>query len=136
MFETSGFREVVRSVNVSYPIPFLAAVLLAFALACLGASLAAIGALRWALAGIGCFAALSAIGLVGSATLRKPELLRSEEWTLANRYIDLFGDSQMEEVIRRRAGRRPGNILGEKIPKKERNRANAAEAEDGGQPHA
>ena len=94
MFETSGFREVVRSVNVSYPIPFLATVLLAFALACLGASLAAIGALRWALAGIGCFAALSAIGLVGYATLRKPELLRSEEWTLQT------GTSICSETVR------------------------------------
>jgi hypothetical protein len=75
--ESRGFREVVRTVTVSYPISFQIAALLTFTLGCFGGALVASDALRWLFAGVGASTPFAAIGFAGYAMLRKPDLLRS-----------------------------------------------------------
>jgi hypothetical protein len=71
----------------------------------LGGALAAGDMLRWLLAGTGAVAALSAVGLAAYAVLYKPELLRSERYTLVSRYFDMLGDVEMNQSARDAAGR-------------------------------
>ncbi len=120
MLNTRAFREVVRSVTVSYPVPFMFVAMLAFALACLGGALAIDGALRWLLAGIGSLFAVAALFVVLYAILRDPRLLRSERSELAHRTLDLIGDSDMDEASRVRLleGAVP-QILGESVSKRQ-----------------
>lgn len=101
MLNPRAFREVVRSVTVSYPVPFMFAAMLAFALACLGGALAAGGAFRWLLAAIGSIFAAAALFVVLYAMLRAPRLLRSERFELAHRVLDLIGDNEVDPVIRK-----------------------------------
>jgi hypothetical protein len=120
MLNPRAFREVVRSVTVSYPVPFIFAAMLAFALACLGGALAAGGALRWLLAAIGSLFAAAALFVVLYAILREPRLLRSERFELAHRMLDLIGDNEVDQVIRKGLLAGPlSKELGESVSKRE-----------------
>ncbi len=102
MLHPQAFREVVRSVTVSYPVPFVFAAMLAFAVAPFGGALLTAGALRWLLAAVGVSVVGVALFIVLYGILRKPQLLRSERFELAHRVLDLIGDSDMDEATRGR----------------------------------
>jgi hypothetical protein len=121
MIEPGSFREATRTVTVSYPIPFLVATLLAFGLGCFGGALAAWGPLRWVFVGIGAFTALIAIGLAVYAVLHKPDLLRSERYSLFNRYFDMLGDAEMDQAARDAAGKTILGFIEPAVPKHARN---------------
>jgi hypothetical protein len=103
--DTRSFREAVRTVTVSYPVPFILAASLAFALTCLAGAVISSGGLRWLLAGVGTLAALNAMFLASYAVLWKPDLLRSERHSLLNRYLDVLEDSDTSKSTRDRFGR-------------------------------
>ena len=95
MQESRAFTEVVRTVTVSYPIPFILACLLAFALGCMGLAAATASPIAAVvMLATGCLAALAGVGFAGYALLRRPDLLRSERFNVLNRYIDLIGDDR------------------------------------------
>ncbi len=98
MIEPKSFGEVVRTVSVTYPIPFLVAVSFAFALACLGGAMAVGNPLRWVLAGVGMLSAVTAVGIMVYSVLRRPDLLRSEQYNVVSRYIDLVGDNEANRM--------------------------------------
>ncbi|MCX7383157.1 MAG: hypothetical protein NT133_17495 [Alphaproteobacteria bacterium] len=98
MLEPSGFREAIKTADVSHPIPFLFVVLLAFAVSCFGVAVLAGDLLRWVVAGAGVIAMTSAIGMAIFAMIARPELLRSERHSLVTRAIDILGDSDMDPV--------------------------------------
>ena len=118
MIEPRSFREATRTVTVSYPIPFLVATLLAFSLGCFGGALATSAALRWALTGTGALTTLAAVGFAADAVLHKPDLLRSERYSVLNRYIDLVGDNEMSTTDRATLDRTMLAFLDEDVPKK------------------
>jgi purine-cytosine permease-like protein len=105
MLEPGPFREAIRTATVSYPIPFIVAVLLAFALSCFGAATLATDVLRWLVAGTGMVSALGAILIAGYAVVRKDGLLRSERHILAMRYMEALGDSDMDAAKRADLGK-------------------------------
>jgi len=111
-----AFHEVVRTVTVSYPIPFMMTCLLAFALGCIGFAMTT--ATPWIAAVLivtACLIALAAVAFGGYALLRRPDLLRSERFNLLNRYIDVVGD---HEVNRAGLDRTMLAFLDEDVPKK------------------
>ncbi len=90
-----AFTEVIRTVTVSYPIPFMLACLLAFALGCMGLAVATASVtVAVVMLVTGCLTALAGVGFAGYALLRRPDLLRSERFNVLNRYIDLIGDDR------------------------------------------
>jgi len=96
-----AFREAIRTVTVSYPIPFLVTVLLASAVLIFSLSaLVGTGVLRWLLAGCAIATMLTALGIVVYGVGRRPELLRSERFTLLSRYFEVIGDSAMTPEAR------------------------------------
>ena len=116
------FQEVTRTVTVSYPVPFMLACLLAFALGCFGvASTLSFGFFAGSILAAGMFAMVAAVFFAGYALLRRPDLLRSERFNLMNRYIDVRGDDRMgtgldramltylEEDLSKRAVPTPGH---------------------------
>ncbi len=118
MIEPRSFQEATRTVTVSYPIPFLVATLLAFWLGCFGGAMATADALRWILTGSGALTTLAAVGLAAYAVLYKPDLLRSERYSLLNRYIELAGDNEMSTTGRAALDRTMLAFLDEDVPKK------------------
>ena len=113
-----AMREVIRTVTVSYPVPFMLAALLTFALGCFGLSAAAHDGLAWLLGAIGGLASLIAFGLAGYAVLRKPELLRSERYSLMHRYMDVLDNSDMDAATQERLGQMISGFAEEPRPKK------------------
>jgi hypothetical protein len=112
------FREIVRSVTVAYPIPFMFASLLAVLLFCfLGAALVP-GPLAWVFAVTGIISFLVAIGIAIFAILRRPDLLRSERYSLANRYVDLLDDGDMDQAARDSAAKTIEGFMQESVPKR------------------
>jgi hypothetical protein len=105
MIGSREFREAIRTVDVSYPIPFILTVLLAFAVVCFGLAVAASELLRWLFVAFGGMAALVAFGLAAFAVLARPGLLRSERHSLVTRYLELLGDSDMDTPARDSAER-------------------------------
>lgn len=99
------FREVVRTVTVSYPVPFVVACLVAAGLICFGLAATARDSLAWIIAGTGAITLLSACGMAAYAVLRRPDLLRSERFSLLNRYFDALSDSDIDKEVRDRIGR-------------------------------
>jgi hypothetical protein len=96
------FQEAIRSATVTYPIPFVFAVLLLFALLCLGGSLFSGDWHSVFLAILGGFCALAAITLVACAFAFKPELLRSEQHVLRMTMANVIGDRDMPPDARER----------------------------------
>jgi len=87
-----AFREAIRTVDVSYPIPYLVSVVLAFGLALLAFACALGGALRICLVLAALACAAYALALIAFTVLRKPELLRSERHTQISRLIEVVSD--------------------------------------------
>ena len=135
MIDPSSFREAIRTVSVSYPIPFLFATLLAFAVCCMGGAVAATDVLRWLFAGVSVIAALIAFALAIYAVLHKPELLRSEHYTLVSRYFDMLGDVEMPQSARDAAGRTILGVAEENTAKKAAIRGNEADSHSGEEGH-
>lgn len=113
------FREAIRTVNVSYPIPFMLAGLLAFSMFCFALATAVSEPLSWVVVGTGVASATCAILLAAFSVLRRPELLRSERHTLTSRYFDLLGDSDMSEDQRESAERALLGYMGGNVSKKQ-----------------
>ncbi len=59
-----------------------------------------------------------AFGLAGYAVLRKPELLRSERYSLLHRYIDVLDNSDMDAATQERLGKMISGFAEEPRPKK------------------
>lgn len=99
------FQEAIRSATVTYPIPFVFAVLLLFAILCLGGSLVSSGWHSVFLSALGGFCAMAAIGLVACAFVFKPELLRSEQHVSRMTMAGIIGDRDMPPDARERVSR-------------------------------
>ncbi len=99
---TGNLREATRSVHVSYPIPFMAALLLASGLTMAGLAVAASGWLAKLLAGLACILVFAAIGFMVLAVAFRPSLLRSEHFVFLDRMMDEFGDREMDPGARER----------------------------------
>ena len=93
MIEPSGFREIARSATVSHPIPFAFALCLAFAVVVLGGAVLTDGLLRWVMVAFGAVSVTFAFGVLASAAIWKPELLRSEHHEIRSRVINFIEDS-------------------------------------------
>lgn len=113
-----AMREVVRTVTVSYPVPFMLAALLTFALGCFGLAAAVHSGIAWLFGSIGGLASLMAFGFAGYAVLRKPELLRSERYSLLQRYIDVLDNSDMDAAAQERLGKLISGFAEEPRPKR------------------
>jgi hypothetical protein len=112
------FREIVRTVSVSYPIPFMFACLLAVLLFCFTGAALVHGPLIWAFAVIGIVSFLVAVGIAIYAIGQKPDLLRSERYSLARRYIDMLDDGDMDQATRDAAAKTIDGFMAEIVPKK------------------
>ena len=118
MIGEDGFREAIRTATVSYPIPFMFAALLAFALVCFALASVSADALRWLLAVTGAFCTLSAIAMAAYAIVFREDLLRSERHSLVVRYIQALGDSDMDAATRGELRRTILGFAEEKTEKK------------------
>ena len=118
MIEPKTFGEVTRTVSVTYPVPFLVAILMAAALGCFAGALATTDMLRWLIAGTGAVVALIALGIAVYAVICRPELLRSEQYNVINRYIDLVGDDRDRHTELSALDRTMLAFLDEAVPKK------------------
>jgi len=96
----SAFREIVRTVTVSYPIPFMFACLIAVLLFCFSGAAFVRESLVWVFAATGVASFLVAVGLAIFAIMRRPDLLRSERYSLVSRYIDMLDDGDMDQATR------------------------------------
>ena len=67
--DTRSFREIVRTVTVSYPIPFLFAGLIAVLLFCFTGAAVLRGPMSWVFAATGIVSFLAAIGITLLAIL-------------------------------------------------------------------
>ena len=114
----STFREIVRTVTVSYPLPFLFAGLIAVLLFCFSGVALVREPFAWIFAATGVVAFLVAAGLAIFAIVRRPDLLRSERYSLVNRYIDVVGDNEMNRTDRAALDRTMLAFLEEDVPKK------------------
>jgi hypothetical protein len=102
--DTRAFREATRTVSVSYPAPFLVVAFLAFSLVCLCLAVIAHGWLVLVLTGLGAFVAACGVGLGCYALLRRPDLLRSERYSLVTRFIEFVGNHDLDPSLREQLG--------------------------------
>ena len=145
--DTRSFREIVRTVTVSYPIPFLFALLIAPSavlangvvqggvlsyllrnqgigtgrqslLFCFTGAAVLQGPKSWVFAATGIVSFLVAVGIAIYAVMRKPDLLRSERYSLVNRYIDLLEDGDMDQTTRDAAAKTIDGYMEESVPKR------------------
>ncbi len=88
-----AFREAIRTVDVSYPIPFLVSAVLAAGLALIGLSLAFAQPLHLWLVIAGLVLIIFAVGLI-VFSIQQPnrELLRSERHQQISRLIEVVSD--------------------------------------------
>lgn len=105
MIEPSGFREIARSVSTSYPIPFVFALCLAFAVLTPGGAIFTDAPLRCVFVGFAGLSVLFAFGLITRAASRRQELLRSEKLEIAHRVLDRIGDSDLSPQTIDQVGR-------------------------------
>ena len=89
------FQEAIRSASVSDPIPFVFAVLLLFAMSCLGGCLLSDDWRSVFFAILGGFCTVAAIALVVCAFALKPELLRSEQHVFRMTMASIIGDREI-----------------------------------------
>ena len=115
MLSPAALQRVVRSVTVSYPIPFFVAALLVFAILCFGGALTASLALRWVLMTVGTISFLVVVFLIVYGTVCERSLLRSERHDLASRALAMMSDSDMDKATRGRVLERL--ILSESVSK-------------------
>ncbi len=104
MSDPGNFREIVRTVRIEYPIPYVAVVLASFSLACLGITAILPAQMIWVAGTLSVLAGIGAIGLPVYAMLRRPELLRSEQHSLVSRAMDIMLDKSASEEARSKAG--------------------------------
>jgi hypothetical protein len=116
--DTSYFREIVRTVTVSYPVPFLFAGLLAVFFFCFPGAAIVHGPLSWLFAGAGMLALLVAIGTALFAITRRSDLLRSERHSVVSRVIDLLDDGDMDQPTRVAMAKTIDGFMAESVPKK------------------
>jgi threonine/homoserine efflux transporter RhtA len=114
----TAFREIVRTVTVAYPIPFMFASLLAVLLFCFSGAAFVRESLVWVFAATGVASFTVAVGLAIFAIVRRPDLLRSERYSLVNRYIDVVGDDEMNRIDTTALDRTMLAFLEEDVPKK------------------
>jgi hypothetical protein len=118
MIDPSGFREVVRTVTVHYPVPFVLALLSAFALACFGLAAIMASPLNVIAGLVGAFSGAGMVGLSAYVFLLRPELLRSEKHSLVSRAFDIFLDPETSNIAREQTGRVVDALLaGEAVTK-------------------
>jgi hypothetical protein len=96
----AAFREIVRTVTVSYPIPFMFACLIAVLLFCFSGAALLREPLSWVFAATGIASFTVAVGMAIFAIVRRPDLLRSERYSLVSRYIDMLDDGDMDQATR------------------------------------
>ncbi len=111
---TRNLREATSSVHVSYPVPYLATVLLLAGIAVIGLAAAFSGwerGLLIAFAGGFFFVALFAVVW---SILARPELLKSERYMLLERMMEGVGDSDMDAAARERLHTRMLKALSER----------------------
>jgi hypothetical protein len=101
----------------------------------MGGALAAADMLRWLFGGLSAVAALTALALAIYAVLHKPELLRSEHYTLVSRYFDMLGDVEMPQSARDAAGRTILGVAEENTAKKAATRESEADSHSGEDGH-
>ncbi|HEY1933942.1 MAG TPA: hypothetical protein VGG99_18175 [Acetobacteraceae bacterium] len=116
--DPAAFREIVRTVTVSYPIPFIFACLIAVLLFCFVGAAVVPAPLSWVFAATGIVSFLVAVGIAIFAILRRPDLLRSERYSLASRYIDLLDDGDMDQATRDAAAKTIDGFMQEGVPKR------------------
>lgn len=105
MIDGGELRGIVRTIRIEYPVPYLTVILAVFSLASLGLSTTTPWPTSAASAAIGAMAGLGAVGLPIYAALFRRELLRSEKFSLAVRYIDALEDNEMDPDARERLGK-------------------------------
>jgi hypothetical protein len=98
--DSSHLREIVRTVTVSYPVPFIFATLIAVLIFCLSGAVVVHGPLSWIFAVTGVVAFVVAVGIAIYGIVWRPDLLRSERHQQAIRLIDLVGDKEMDQTAR------------------------------------
>jgi hypothetical protein len=96
------FQEAIRSATVTYPIPFIFAILLLVTILCAGGVLLSTGWRSVFLATVGAFCAVAAVALVACAFAFRPELLRSEQHVLRMTMASIIGDRDMPPDARER----------------------------------
>jgi hypothetical protein len=96
------FQEAIRSATVTYPIPFIFAILLLVTVLSGGGMLLSTGWRSVFFATVGGFCALAAVALVASAFAFRPELLRSEQHVLRMTMASIIGDRDMPPDARER----------------------------------
>ena len=89
------FQEAIRSATVTYPIPFIFAILLLVTILCAGGILLSASWRSVFLATVGGFCAVAAVALVACAFAFRPELLRSEQHVLRMTMASIIGDRDM-----------------------------------------
>jgi hypothetical protein len=97
-----NLREATRSVHVSYPVPFIATLLIVGGLCLIGAARLFDGAERAILLAIGCFTITAANVIVVWAVFFKPELLKSAGFSFLDKMIAVVGDSTMDPAATER----------------------------------
>lgn len=105
MSEPGYIREIVRTARVEYPIPYICVVLTALSVAALGLATYQPLPLAWVTEALAALAALGAIGLPIYAATRKPELLRSENYSVMTRAFDVLMDKTANPDARAVAGK-------------------------------
>jgi hypothetical protein len=76
MPDVRAFGEIVRTVKVNYPVPFILACMFAFALSCFTIGAVTTGAFRWLTGGAGLLVSECACAIGCYATFVRRDLLR------------------------------------------------------------
>ena len=105
MISPQMMRAALGETRASYPVPFLAGTLCGSALIVLilaGVSLPEGSAGFWAFVAIASVLFGCAVGMVGYALLRRPELLRDERTVIVERAIELYGNDEIGDMVDKR----------------------------------
>ncbi len=94
------------------------ACLIAVLLFCFTGAALVQGPLAWIFAATGIVSFLVAVGIAIYAIGRKPDLLRSERYSLVSRYMDLLDDGDMDQATRDAAAKTIDGFMGESVPKR------------------
>lgn len=114
--DSGSFREVLKTVHVSYPIPFVFTCLLAFGFFGFSGAFFSSGWLQVVLAGFGGLSSCIAFLIILYGVFLRPNLLRSERFEIAMRGFDILGDDHFNPQEKEFAFRQISNYL-KYIPK-------------------